>query len=265
MPERDWVLSAGQILETAWNRRRILGLVVLAIAFLVHPPIARNRKPAQPKEQPGVHLVTIPRSAEVDIRPVLAGGKAGQTESFAAMMNRLRPLAAINGTYYDERFRPLGDVVIDGKLAVRGHYPNAIAVRNDGHFTFVRRKGKAFDWTGYRAALAAGPRLLRNGKILLDPNADGFRKNALKIKAPRSGVGLTRSGSLVLVVCTDRITLQQFAAIMLRAGAIEAMNMDGGPACGLYHRGRIVVGGGIPMTNILTVCRKQRGASAPAE
>lgn len=244
-----------------WNRPRASAFVALAVLLLVSRPWEHHRRhqqavqPVRPAVRQSICVVSIPLEAGLEITPVIAGGAPGKYENFREMVGRLHPLvAAINGTYYDEHWRPLGDVVIDGKLVNRGHYPNAIALRNDGRVSFVRSKGKPFNWSGYRAALAAGPMLVRGGKVSLDPNADGFRLNALKIKAPRSGVGLSRT-SLILVVCRDRVTLKQFAEIMIRAGAREAMNLDGGPACGLYHHGRVVEDAAIPMTNILTVRR----------
>lgn len=203
-----------------------------------------------------ISVVTIDPGPGIEIKPVLAKKGTRKDATFAEIIDRCKPFAAINGTFYSEVYDPLGDIVIDGKQVITGRYPNAIAVRNDGKVEFIRRNGSKFDWRGYKCALAAGPRLIYNGKIHLDLSADGFRPAGLKIEATRSGIGLTKSGKLLLVVANDRITLSEFAKIMQEQGAVEAMNLDGGPACGLYCDGKTIVNPSLQMTNMLVVYKK---------
>jgi exopolysaccharide biosynthesis protein len=203
-----------------------------------------------------VKVVRIPAGERIELRPVLAQGKMHSGETFLQMIARLSPYAAINGTLYDERMRPLGDILIDGKLVNRGHYRHAVAVRNDGHIVFVERRGRRFRWSGYRMAVASGPRLVHGGKISLDPVADGFSRKSLTIRAWRTGIGTTKSEDLLLVVVERNITLAQLAKIMHDLGASEAMNLDGGGACGLYHNGRLLAIPSLPMTNIIAVYKR---------
>ena len=88
-----------------------------------------------------LQVVRVKMSEGVEIRPVLADRKAGKSEIFSDIVERVRPLAAINGTFFSPEMTPQGDILVDGNLAVRGHYPNAIAMRNDGRIEFVRRQG----------------------------------------------------------------------------------------------------------------------------
>lgn len=198
-------------------------------------------------------------TTHLDVRPVLAVDRASG-ESFTSIVDRLKPRAAINGTFYGADMKPLGDVVIDGRLVNRGAYRNAFAVTNAGKIVFLRRarRGK-FDWKGYRCALAAGPRLVHNGKIDLDPVADGFSRSSLSIGAWRCGVGTTGSGKMLLVVVTKDVTLSEFAHVMLDIGCVEAMNLDGGGACALYHDGSLLVAPTLPMTNVLAVFERKSG------
>lgn len=205
----------------------------------------------------GVKVIEIDPSL-TDIRPALASS-ATEGESFAAIMDRLKPSAAINGTFYGQNMKPLGDVVIAGKLEIRGAYRNALAITRGGDLVILRRPRKGrFDWRGYRMALGAGPRLVHNGAIDLDPVADGFSHRSLTIGAWRSGVGITSSGKLLLVAYTRTVTFAEFARVMRELGCVEAMNLDGGGACGLYHNGRTIVSPTLPMTNILAVFPKSR-------
>ncbi|MHB0913460.1 MAG: phosphodiester glycosidase family protein [Armatimonadota bacterium] len=186
--------------------------------------------------------------AKVEMHPVLAK-KGG--ESFAEMVARLRPHAAVNGTYYDEKMRPLGDVVAGGRLVNRGCYRNAVAMTPGGRIDFLHTEGR-LRWRGYRAGLAAGPRLVHGGKVALDPVSDGFSSRSLTVRAPRTGIGRTKDGKLLLVVAKQRITLSKFARLMLDLGAVEAMNLDGGGACALYQDGKTLANPQVQMTNILT-------------
>jgi exopolysaccharide biosynthesis protein len=193
--------------------------------------------------------------SQVEIRSVIAFNKQ---ETFTGMMDRLHPYAAINGTYYDHDWKPLGDILIDGKLVNRGAQRHAIAITKSGKIDFIRRKGKKFNWSGYWMGLAAGPRLIHKGKITLDPVADGFSRRSLEIKAWRSGVGKTAKGKLLLVTAQESLTLKQFAQKMQNLGAVEAMNLDGGGACALYRKGDYLAIPTLRMTNLLVVYKKKK-------
>lgn len=232
--------------------RRLL-LIIMAAAIIA---IGYASVSSGPARNSNVKVVSIDLAEKgLTIRPEQAVGKH---EMFDAMMKRLKPYAAIDGTYYDENFKPLGDILINGKLVNRGAQRNAIAITRSGKIEFIQRRNGKFDWSGYWTGLAAGPRLIHKGKIALDPVADGFSKKSLTIKAWRSGVGKTKDGKLLLVTAKEFITLRQFADVMLDLGAVEAMNLDGGGACGLYHKGDYLASPTLRMTNVLAIYRKAK-------
>lgn len=201
--------------------------------------------------------VIILDPTKVELRPVLLDIKATQRLSFSQIVAPMHPYAAINGTFYDGNFRPLGDVLIDRKLVINGQYANAVAVTNYGKVRFVRRSGPAFDWRGYRCALAAGPRLVHKGEALPAPAEDGFVLLDPNAKASRSGIGITRSGKVLLVVCETHVTMWRFARLMRDLGAVEALNLDGGPASGLYCNGKTIVEARLRMTNLLVAYKRR--------
>ncbi len=227
-----------------------MSLVVIAVLL----GWALTTRAAQPQH---LYVVRLPIK-DIEIRPVLCKGKASKSETFAEVIGRTKPYAAINGTFYDPDMKPLGDIVCDGKLINRGHYPNALAVTNAGKVGFVQRKGRRFDWTGYKVALAAGPRLVHKRQVKINMNADGFSKAGLTKRAVRSAVGITAKQELLLVVETDWVTIPELAQTMVDLGAVEAMNLDGGPASGLYHDGKTLVSPMLRMTNVLTVAKRSR-------
>lgn len=206
---------------------------------------------------PRIKVVSIKLSRGTEVRPAMAGCDGSRSEEFSHMVARLHPYAAVNGTYYDERMKPIGDILIDGKLVNRGRQRNAIAVTKSGNVVFIRRGRRGFDWSGFRAGLAAGPRLVHDGRIALDPLADGFSRDSLTIRAWRSGVGLAGNGRLLLVTAKKPLTLSQFARVMLDLGAVEALNLDGGGACGLCHLGKTLALPTVPMTNLLVIYKSR--------
>ncbi len=88
-------------------------------------------------------------------------------------------------------------------------------------------------------AIGGGPRLVVNGRVALDPRAEGFRDPQLFRVCPRSAVGISRN-SRVLILATASGTLHQMARIMRSLGAYQAMNLDGGASSGLWALGHYV-------------------------
>lgn len=117
------------------------------------------------------------------------------------------------------------------------------------------------DWNGVKYAVGGGPYLVKNGKIFIDN--EHFSKSFLWSKAPRTAIGYTKSGLLILVTIdgrqegTDGATLQELAKIMKELGVYNAMNFDGGSSTQMVYKGRIVnkptVKGGNRVTNALVV------------
>ena len=50
-----------------------------------------------------INLVTIDLNSDVVVTPAIAERGIGTSESFRSMMRRMRPAAAINGTFFDVR------------------------------------------------------------------------------------------------------------------------------------------------------------------
>jgi hypothetical protein len=100
------------------------------------------------------------------------------------------------------------------------------------------------DWSDVKHAIAGGPYLVRNGQVYVDTQAQRF---GLKGAAPRSALGITREGKLLLVTVDGRqrnvsvgVSLQEMASIMKQLGAKDAMNLDGGSSTQMIVEGRLV-------------------------
>ncbi|MBT9259072.1 MAG: S-layer homology domain-containing protein [Clostridiales bacterium] len=76
---------------------------------------------------------------DIEVKPVIAKGQIGQTESLMDMANRVGAMAAINGTYfaaykdrYGDRFgEPFGTLVIDGRWLHLTYQGTTLAITSD--------------------------------------------------------------------------------------------------------------------------------------
>lgn len=92
--------------------------------------------------------------------------------------------------------------------------------------------------------VGAGPLLIQNGQIVLDPKAEGFSQAFITETAPRSVIGQTAKGTFLLVTAYNRIdgnelSLGDMAQLMLQLGAIAALNLDGGSSSTLFLGGEV--------------------------
>ncbi|GFN30973.1 hypothetical protein PCURB6_12330 [Paenibacillus curdlanolyticus] len=111
--------------------------------------------------------------------------------------------------------------------------------------------GKSIDWSHVHTAIGAGPRLVKNGVIALDAAAEGFRDEKILTSAgARSGIGIKKDGSIIIATVPGA-TMKTWAAIMLKLGAYQAMNLDGGASSGLFVGGKTITAEGRKLSNAL--------------
>lgn len=117
-------------------------------------------------------------------------------------------------------------------------------------------------WDKVKYAVGGGPYLVKNGQRFIDRQK--FTDKFLWRKEPRTAIGYTKEGSLVLVTVDGRqkgisegATLPELADIMLELGCCDAMNLDGGSSTQMVYNGELVnlptVKGGGKVTNALLV------------
>jgi hypothetical protein len=102
---------------------------------------------------------------------------------------------------------------------------------------------------GYRIqfAVGGGPRLVSGGKVKITSAAEQFRSDITQGRAPRTALGITADGAVLLVTVNGRqpgvsvgMTLDELAHLMIELGAIEAMNLDGGGSTTMVVRDKVV-------------------------
>lgn len=200
---------------------------------------------------PRVHVIPFSASHFV-LRVHVASSPNG--DSFEKFVSTAKPRVALNGTYYGQDGKPLGIVRSRGKWLFRGgHMRTAFVVDRRGRASLTTRDVVRKDPDRYPFALAAGPRLLKGGTVCLNPEAEGFRPASRRLRASRVALGVRRDGMGVVVVDEDSVTLAEFASVCRAAGAVDAVNLDGGGATALYHNGKTIVSPAIPMIDIVTI------------
>jgi hypothetical protein len=102
-------------------------------------------------------------------------------------------------------------------------------------------------WPGLLHAIGGGPRLVANGAKYITSATEHFRSDVAYGAAPRTAVGVTAGGDVLLVAVDGRqagysvgATLGELADFLIKLGAKDAMNLDGGGSTTLVVRGRVV-------------------------
>jgi exopolysaccharide biosynthesis protein len=77
--------------------------------------------------------------------------------------------------------------------------------------------------------------LVKNGSVFVTAKAEEFPADIAVGRAPRTALGVTKDGHVLLVVVDGRqpdhsigMTLTELAGFMKELGATQAMNLDGG-------------------------------------
>ncbi|WP_245583447.1 phosphodiester glycosidase family protein [Paenibacillus assamensis] len=118
-------------------------------------------------------------------------------------------------------------------------------------FEYTNKDGQAIDWQDVQTAVGAGPRLVKDGRVALQPKAEGFQQDKiLTLSATRSGIGIMPDGSIMLAT-TGSATMKQWAEVWKQLGAKQAMNLDGGASTGLYANNKVITSPGRLLSNVL--------------
>lgn len=181
-------------------------------------------------------------------------------ESFRSLVRRHRAAITINGTFFsmDSQKRVMGNMVSGGqflKYSPSENYGTTLGILSGNRLEMItaRIDGKP-QWQRHWFSITAGPRLLRDGRISINPRQEGFRDPAIFGVAKRSAIGFPNTGDrLLLVTFPQPITLLKEAQIMRSLGCDHAMNLDGGTSVALAAGDRILHAPGRPLTNVITV------------
>ena len=133
-----------------------------------------------------------------------------------------------------------------------------------GEKTIEVSLGTTPEWKKVKHIISGGPYLVKDGETFVDMTAQ--KLGSIGGKNPRSAIGYTADGNLIMVAVDGRegssvgMTLMQLANFMKKAGCINAMNLDGGGSTVMYVNGQVVNNpafkGGIAISNALVLSKK---------
>ena len=192
----------------------------------------------------------------VKVTGIMAQYGRGHAEKFADMIHRSHPTSAFTGTFFSEDNNiPVGDIVVNGKLAHRGGVGTALCLTDDNQCDFVRPPHNYawMDWSQYDFVCSAGPRLVQEGVAEVHPGPEGFRDPHLLGSATRLAVGLTANHKLLFVATRDHIQLGKMAQVMKRLGCVDALNLDAGGSLGFYDHAKMHITPSRKLTNAILV------------
>lgn len=133
-----------------------------------------------------------------------------------------------------------GYLIITGNADVVKKFPigrsmdfAGIFLQNSYGQTPVANQGD-LPWGDVKTALGAGPTLVKNGVVVVDPVKEKFSEpKILTNKAQRSFVGVTANRQM-LMASVSSVTVNELAEIAKKLGCVQAINMDGGASSGTW-------------------------------
>lgn len=177
------------------------------------------------------------------------------SETFTSMIGRRGPVAAVTGTYFCTRsLLPVGSLAVGGKELYVSCIGNTVCFMPANRVRIANTaKNEGFDFTGAQIGLRTGPRLLENGRYVLNARREGFRDPGLFGSRTRMVLGITPANKLLLVSIATPVTFARTASIMKVLGAVDALALDGGTSSAMYYKGRYIRRPGRALTNIIEV------------
>lgn len=112
--------------------------------------------------------------------------------------------------------------------------------------SIIIRQSLGENWDKAANVIGAGPRLLKDGNIYITTKVEGFGNDVAGGRAPRTAVGITKAGHVLLVVVDGRqphsvgLSLLELAQFMQELGAVNAMNLDGGGSSEMVLNGQVL-------------------------
>jgi exopolysaccharide biosynthesis protein len=222
-----------------------------------------------------VHTLLIPASKRFLVTPAISQPLMS-LENFA---QKHRAIAAINGGFFDPENQKSTSYIVQQGVLVADPRQNQRLMNNPKLAPYMKQILNRTEFRRYRCgstiryditlhsepspsscqlldALGGGPRLLpeltlvqegfldvAHGKVIRDPL--GYEESK-----PRSAIGITRDGSVFVVMVAQKpnasiasgISLTALATFMKAQGVEKAMNLDGGSSSGFYYKGKTIYG-----------------------
>ena len=156
-------------------------------------------------------------------------------------------IAAINGGGFscgDNNLKPMGVVIHEGEVIYNEFNEDVkqdiVGFTKDGMLIVGKHSVKALKKINIQEAVTFGPPLIVNGREV-DIKGDGGWGIA-----PRTAIGQREDGTVILMTLKGRniktvgATLKDIQQEMLRLGAVNASNLDGGNSTTMFYDGEVI-------------------------
>lgn len=194
-------------------------------------------------------LLVIHRPQSIEVGYSSDMPKSGQTTSAIAIRNKA--VAAINaGGFFDEEWvgtggEPMGYIIHNGeivhnKLENNDTRQDTVAFTEKGMLIVGKHSISQLKEYGVKEGVSFGPPLIVNGNPTIMEGDGGWGI------APRTAIGQKRTGEVLFLVIDGRnltsfgATLKEVQDLLLKFGAVNAANLDGGSSTTMYFNGRVV-------------------------
>jgi hypothetical protein len=146
------------------------------------------------------------------------------------------PSTVLQGTFEYVMPDAVETKVPDGKalLMATGDKMPLVSALHTGEKVSIQLQTQGFDWEKIENVIGGGPVLVRDGKVAVDAEEEGFPASFYAKRHPRTAIGKTTDGDIWLVAIDGRqeisagATLDETAKVLLRLGCVDAVNLDGG-------------------------------------
>lgn len=147
----------------------------------------------------------------------------------------LKPIAVINGGYFDENYKPTALVIFDGIRRGDSYegFGGMVVINEQGEFELRSLRQQPFDPNeALQQAMQSAPMLIQPGGTVSDFEIDQDRSR-------RSVIARDRQGRILLIASNAAVFTLRELAQALQASDLDldaALNLDGGRSTGLYLR-----------------------------
>jgi len=149
----------------------------------------------------------------------------------------------------------VGEIISDGKVVHSDDSKRRISfgITHDGKYIAGYVNESVVKKSNFKQLVQGRGWLVRNGKSYIQTAAEkeGIASSFIQLLAPRLAIGWDKEGRLLLVVVDGveakkkGLDLKTFANFLVKSGAVEAVNLDGGGSVTLVWDGHICESSGV--------------------
>jgi len=163
-------------------------------------------------------------------------------------------IATNAGFFNMQKSTCVGEIVSDGKTIHSDPSERAMfGITHDGKYIAGYGNESFIKKTSFKQLVQGRGWLVRNGKsyIATAASKENIATSFVQLLAPRLAIGWDKEGHLLLVVVDGveakkkGLDLKTFASLLIKLGAVEAVNLDGGGSVTLVWDGHICESSGV--------------------